>query len=378
MSYTVYMEYKNNNFPTKDDKNTKDRKNAKQGQLNLDNYTSIEATFKNESGARKAAKLLLALGIEEASSTLKQLDADEIELIMREMTQVEQINASEREALLTDFQELLKEQKDSLRGGLKEARKFMEASLGSAASEAILQKIHHQDLYDDFSFLEGIEAQALASILGRESPQVVSVALSYMKPKVSAKIMQYLDTNFRNEVALRIAKAARIQPEAIQRVARILREKFERRAEESYSDVGGVQSLAHILNHMDREKETEILESLEEQKPDIISKVKELLYSFDELLYLSLQEMRLLISHLKDDPLLATALRGLHQDLRLHFYNAMSQNRASDIIDEIDRRGPIHIKEVHEARSQILSIARQLDEDGLLHIKKAEEKDKYI
>ena len=349
----------------------------KKGQLDLSKISKISGAISDRSkGASRAAKLMLALGVEQAAEVLKQLESSEVELLMREMSQIDAIDAQEREELLREFKEFVTEDKAELRGGIKEARKFLEAGLGSDAAEKIMRKINHRDLYMDFAFLEGIEPQALASVLSQEQSQIAAVALSYLNPKTAAEVMRCLPSDFCSEVALRIAKTAKIHPESLQNAARILREKFEKRGQENYSEVGGAQSLAQILNYIGREHESSILNSIEENVPSVVEEVKEHLYTFEELLILSHKEMRLLIARIGDDTLIATALRGLHQDLRMHFFNSMSQNRAADILDEIDRRGPIHIKEIHEARSYILSIARKMDEEGSIRIKK--DKEEYL
>ena len=352
---------------------------VKKGQLDL---TKISEMVKGregppkKSGALRAAKLMLALGVEQAAEVLKQLESSEVEMLMREMSKIESIDAEEREELLREFKQSIAEGKIELRGGAKEARKFLEASLGNEATERIMRRINHRDLHTDFAFLENIEPQALASVLSHEQSQVVAVALSYLNPKIAAEVMRYLPESFCSEVALRIAKTARIHPESLQNAAKILREKFEKRDQESYSETGGVQSLAQILNYIGREHENTILDSLGEQVPNVVEEVKEHLYTFEELLVLSHKEMRLLIARIGDDAVIATALRGLKQELRMHFFNSMSQNRAADILDEIDRRGPVHIKEIQEARSYILGIARKMDENGSIRIKK--DKEEYI
>ena len=349
-------------------------KAIKKGQLDLSSV--IDAGKSKDTGRTRAAKLLLALGSEQAAGILKQLEPKELELVVREMSRIDHIDNSEKEALLKEFQIMLSEEEGVLRGGIDTARKFLETSMGSAASEEILRRVNHRDLYLDFAFLETIDPQALAAVLRNEHSQVVAMALSYLKPKIAAEVLRQLPEKFQSEVARRIAKATRVQPDAIQSVARVLRDKFERRETETYSEVGGTQSLAHILNHLDRDNENMILHSIADGMPEMVEEVKEHLYTFEELQNLSIQEMRLLIANVGDDMLLATALRGIDIDLRRHFFNALSQNRATDVLDEIEHRGALPVKEVYEARTFIVNIARKLDEEGSICIKK--EKEEYI
>ncbi len=349
-------------------------------QLDLNKMGEMSASnlLSSKKGINKAAKLLLTLGPEQAANILKQLDETEVEKLMKEMANIERVKPEERNAILKEFEEQLGADSLTVKGGISEARKFLQASLGVEATEEMLKRINKRDLHLDFAFLETVDPQALSSVLENEHSQVVAVAMAYLKPKTAAEVFKNFSPEFRSDVAMRLAKSAKIHPDAIQKVAEVLRNKFEKRDTESYAEVGGVRTLAQILNYMGRKDENEILEELEIKTPEMIQSVKEHLYTIEELIHLTNKEMRLLISNIRDDLLIASALRGIQQDLRLHFFNSMSQNRAANILDEIERRGPLHVKEINEARAQIIGIARLLENDGLICIKKEKEEEEYI
>jgi flagellar motor switch protein FliG len=62
--------------------------------------------------------------------------------------------------------------------------------------------------------------------------------------------------------------------------------------------------------------------------------------------------------------------------MKRHFFGAMSQNRASDIIEEMEQRGKVTLREINQARNEILKIGRKLEELGLIVLKKR--KDEFI
>ncbi|MCR9141331.1 MAG: flagellar motor switch protein FliG [bacterium] len=327
-------------------------------------------------GSNRAARLLLALGPDQAATILKNLEPGEIEKLAVEMARIDHISADEKREILEYFDTVVKDFDEPVRGGLEQAKKILELSHGQDVAEEIIGRLSQRDLFRDFEFLERIEPPVLSAALSQEHTQIAAVALSFLKPRIAAAVMRNLPNEFRSEVAMRIAKTSRIHPEAVQRVARVLREKFEKRTAEIYSEIGGADTLANILNHMDRSEEDEILDVLGGAAPAIVEDVRERLYIFEELVNLDHREMRMLITEIGDDLLLAAGLRGAGEEIRRHFFNSMSQNRAADILEEMDRRGPLSVKEINEARSYVLTVARRLDEEGALVIKK--EKDQYI
>ncbi len=330
-------------------------------------------TGSKEAGIRKAARLILALGPDQAADVLRELSEDEVQRIALEITRIPALTSEERRHILESFHQELEEPALSGRESLKE---ILHRSLGEDRAREFLDKLEERDARKDFEFLEQIEAPLLASVLQQEHPQIAAVTLSQIKPQVAASVFKNLEDDFRLDVALRIAQTTRIHPDAITRVGKVLREKFEKRKEEFYAVTGGAETLAGILNHMDRGLEETLLTDLHDKDPDLMQNVRERLYTFEELLNLHPKEMRLLLSRIDDDLMLAAALRGAGDEMRRQFFNALSQNRAADVMDEIDNRGPISVREINEARTYILTVARRMDEEGRIIIKK--EKDEYV
>ncbi len=326
-----------------------------------------------ETGAAKAARLLLSLGPDQASVILREMQPEEVEKVVSEMIRIRSITGEEKKAILNEFHAIVEEFEPPVRGGLESATDLLVRSLGEEKAGEIISRVNRRDVRNDFTFLEQIDPNLLSTVLGGEHPQVIAIALASIHPRTAASILRSFSDELRAAVSLRIAKTSKTHPEALEKVARVLREKFEKRKDEIYSEVGGADTLATILNHMDRDLEDNILKDLETKAPDLLSTVKEKLYTFEELLNLSPKEMRLLASQINDDGILACALRGAGEDMRRLFFNNLSHNRAADILEEIDRRGPISLREIHEARGFILAAARRLDDEGRIVIKKTKE-----
>jgi flagellar motor switch protein FliG len=327
-------------------------------------------------GSMRAAKLLIALGPDQAAHILKEMKESEVEKIVAVMLRIREISTEEKREILDEFHQSVNYFEPPVRGGIEQARAMLTAGLGEEKAHEILGRLNRRDLKLDFEFLEQIEPPTLANALSTEHPQTTAVALSFIQPKIAAAVMKFLPEKVRTEVAIRIARTSKTHPDAVQSIARVLREKFEKRSGEVYSETGGAETLANILNHMDRSTEDGILGVLGQESPKILEEVREMLYTFEELTSLETKEMRLLLSKINDDFILAAALRGAPDEMRRHFFNALSQNRAADILDEMDRRGPLSLKEINEARAFVVNAARRLDEEGSIVIKK--DKEDYV
>ncbi len=330
--------------------------------------------FQMRGGVQKAARLLLALGAEEASRILRELNDDEVRLLIEEMSRIRFITVEEKNRILEEFRSAVP-QDVPVPGGPDAARDMLVRSFGEAKAEEMLSRIQRQDARRQFDFLTSYEPSLIASVLSQEHPQIAAVTLSYMKPSLAAQAFKFMPDDLRMDLCTRIGRSATISPEAVMRAAKSLQEKFEKRMDETFSDTGGAETLAGILNHLDRRTEERILEQLQSAEPELFEKVRERLYTFEELANLGPKELRLLLSQV-DNETIATALRGAPEEIRRAFFNSLSQNRAADVLDEMDHRGPISVREINESRGIILQTARRLDEEGRILIKK--EREEYI
>ncbi|EQA37921.1 flagellar motor switch protein FliG [Leptospira inadai serovar Lyme str. 10] len=319
---------------------------------------------------RKAALLLLSLDKEAAAKALSQLEENLIEEIVQEMAKIRTVSKTEKEEALLDFQDSIKELSGESRGGIDTARELLYKSIGKEKSESILGKLDRKDTEEDFSFLNDAEPQTLAQLLLPENPQTIAVTLAFLNPKKAAETLKFLPKELQSKVAFKLANTTKTHPDAIRQIARILKKKYEHRDKSEFSEAGGTEALASILNHMDKSLEETILKDLEEHSPELASQVREKLYTFEDVLLLNSKEMRLVINRLGDDEVIATALRGSGDEIRSHFFEAMSKNRANDILENMELRGKVTLKEITDARNRILTLLRDLEEVGEIVLKK--------
>ena len=123
----------------------------------------------------------------------------------------------------------------------------------------------------------------------------------------------------------RISKKMLINPEAVRKVAMALSQKIDKSREETTYRLGGIESIVNILNYMDRDQGNEFLDFIAQEDPEIIEKVNELLYTFEELLNLNKREMQTLLSHVNNDTCIATALRGMNEGKQKSILKAVSK-----------------------------------------------------
>jgi flagellar motor switch protein FliG len=85
--------------------------------------------------------------------------------------------------------------------------------------------------------------------------------------------------------------------------------------------------------------------------PHISRYISERIFSFENVLNLTNVEIRILIDEINDDYLLAKALKGAGDEIKFRFMRNMSQNRATEILGEMDLLGPVKLSEIDECEA---------------------------
>jgi flagellar motor switch protein FliG len=129
--------------------------------------------------------------------------------------------------------------------------------------------------------------------------------------------------------------------------------------------MGGIRAVAEVLNRMDRAVSQPVLESIENQSPDLAVSIRNLMVVFDDLLGVEDSALREIIQR-ADKKVLTVALKGTTEEIRNKFFENMSKRAADLIREEMEVLGAIRLREVEAAQRDVVAIARKLEEEGLL------------
>jgi len=330
------------------------------------------------SGIEKAAALMVALGPNVASESMRPLDEASVQKIAEEIAKIDRLSVEDKEELIGEFLLELKKKKGVAYGGEYVARDLLVAAFGEEKSDEILNNLSKKDLEKGFSFLVDIDTEVLVSFLQDEHPQTIAVTLAHIPPKKAAEILKAIGPEKAKEAARRLATMDRTSPEAVLEISRVLRKKYDkfRMSGSELEATGGVDALVSIMNYMSGDQERALMDYFEHSLPDGSRVIRDKIFTFDHILNLDNREVQRLIEEVADDGLIARALKGAGDQLRIKFFRNMSRNRASDILSDIDAMGPMRISEIQSARDMIVAVMKDLNDMGLITVKK--EREEYI
>lgn len=329
-------------------------------------------------GIQKAAILMVILKEEASAEVLKQMDEGEVQRIGREIARIPAITSEMAEAVLTEFYEMIIAQDYVLKGGIDYARKILTAAFGPEYARKLIDRVTKSLSSDNANFdaLQKADPQQLANFIQNEHPQTISLILSHLGPTPAARLLGYLPMDLRADVALRMASLDQISPEIIAKIAIIIGEKLKALGETNRETFGGIHAVAEMFNRLDQNEGKAILEKMGGTDPQLCETIRHLMFVFEDLTKVDQSEIRALLERV-DRKTLSIALKGTSDLLRNHFLDVMSKRGAEMMREDMDALGPIKMRDVENAQQEVISIARQLEAEGAMNLRTADE-DQYV
>jgi flagellar motor switch protein FliG len=316
-------------------------------------------------GQQKAAMFLLALGNDQSSKLFSMMEDEEIKDISQTMASLGMISAAMIERLFVEFADQLSST-SSLVGSLDSTERLLNKTMNKERVTQIMEEIRGPAGRTMWDKLGNVSPAVLANYLKNEYPQTVAVILGKIKTDHAAKILVLLPENFAMEVILRLLRMEAVQKDILDGVEKTLRAEFmSNLARASKRDAH--ELMAEIFNHLDRTAEGRFMSALEERNRESADKIKAFMFTFDDLVRIDASGVQTLLRNIPKETL-AISLKGATDTIRNLFFKNMSDRAGKMLRDDIDSLGPVRLRDVDQAQSSIVTIAKDLAATGQISI----------
>lgn len=315
------------------------------------------------SGLRKTAILMVSLDKTSSASILRELDPDSIESITREVANLRSIDEPLRQKVIQEFHNLALARTYTEAGGLNYAKMLLSQSLSKDEADRIMRQIEHQFYAKPFTFLHKAETENLLTFIQDEHPQTIALILAHLTAGKASEILGGLPPEKQIEVVSRISRMEQTSPEVIKEVEKGLEHRLSGLMTDRLQRVGGVESVAEILNLTDRSTEKGILEALGEDDPDLVAQIRRLMFVFEDILLVNDKGIQSVLKEIETSDLVL-ALRTATDELKQKIFSNMSERAAQMIKEEMEYMGPVRLSDVEMAQQRIVDVVRRLEDSG--------------
>jgi flagellar motor switch protein FliG len=316
-------------------------------------------------GPQKTAILILALGDAFASEVFKKLDRAEITAVSRAMAKLDTVNKEQAEDVLKEFNQAMTIGKEMLYGGPEQVRKMISSNLDSDTARYILDELDFDSGPVPFKELGNVSPKILAQILRNEHPQTLALILGHLPPENAGNLLQSMGPGVRAEVLIRLAKLEAVAEEMLVEVDRVLQSQLIAIGGKEGRKVGGVSSVAEILNAIDRATEEEIMADIEEESAQLAEEIKQLM--FEDIMKIDDRGIREILKEISNEDL-TVSLKTAPEELRDKFFKNLSERAGNMIREDLEIMGPVKLSEVEAAQQNIVKQVRRLEAEGRIVI----------
>jgi len=222
-----------------------------------------------------------------------------------------------------------------------------------------------------FDFIKQTEPWRLLNLIYNEHPQTIALILSFMEPNRAAIILQNLPLEIQGDISRRIMTMGSVSAEVVRDIEQALKEELSSLSGEYFSS-GGLECAKKIINFVDRASEKIIIETLEDEDPELAEEIKKRLFLFDDIALLDDRGVQKVMREV-DSRDLAMALKSVSAEVRNKFLRNTSKRAANMIIENMNYMGPVRLKDVEEAQNKIIQIIRHLENNGEIVIAHCED-----
>jgi flagellar motor switch protein FliG len=303
------------------------------------------------------------MGDKFTADVFKRLDKQEIALISRAIVELDPVPKDVVEGVLQEFHESLVEGVDMVSGGADALKRLLAKNLDPETAKYIMDSLNLDSGPVPFHELEAVSPRLLSQILRNEHPQTLALILGHMPSDQAAGLLCNLPAGVRSEVLMRLARLETVPEEMVLEVDKVLQSQLIAMGGKEGKKVGGVQSVAEILNSVDRATEEEVLSEIEETSAQMAEDIRNPMFVFEDCKSLDDRSVRELLKEISNEDLMM-ALRGATDELKDKFFKNMSERAANMIREELEYMGPTKLADVEAAQQGIVRAVRRLENEG--------------
>lgn len=317
-------------------------------------------------GPAKAAMFLLSLPEERSVLILRHLDEAELKQLREAIDGLGPIAPDTIDEVFSEFAESFKRGVTSPKGGGAYLRSLVMQAFGEEEAVRLYAQAPALAGGDSGELgLGQVDPELLRVTLIDEHPQVAAVVLAHVDAGLAATVLEQMPDGLRMDLVARISRLTSISSAAYADARRVL--GGLQLSDGDQGELDGTKTAANILNQLSQITSAGVLERIAEERPEDIDRLRNAMFTFENLLAADTRGLQALLREVPSDTLLA-ALKLASEGLKDKIFGCMS-SRAADILrEELEVMPPMRVSAVEEAQQQVVEVAMRLLGEGKISI----------
>ncbi len=218
--------------------------------------------------------------------------------------------------------------------------------------------------------LAELPVEILTAVLDGEQTHTVALVLNSLPTDLAGQVLQRLPPEVRRLAPVWVSRQGASDPTLLARIAQVLLRKAASLGEGASGPSGPAaryEKIAGMIRALEKTDRNEALAALQEQEPETAARVRELLYTFEDLLRIQDRSMQKVLSEI-DSKSLALALKGATEEISEKILKNLSQRARDALQEEMEFLGMAPLTQVRQAQKAVVDVVQRLDQAGDLQM----------
>lgn len=228
----------------------------------------------------------------------------------------------------------------------------------------VVKQCCQQNLWDKLADVSNV---VLSRYLQNEDPQIVAIIISKLKAPQASDVLARFPAVIAADVLARMVNSHPVNYEFLQVVEDTVRQDL---IENCFQD--NYQKVLDIMAGFEQNTETHIISALENNHHNVAEQLHSDMLNFENLIVLQDEDIVLLLHYIKKEELLL-ALKGASEKIKNIFFVNMPPKTEKMIRVEIEKLGPVKLKEIQKAQWDIVDQVKTLAKEGKINLHQGED-----
>jgi len=147
----------------------------------------------------------------------------------------------------------------------------------------------------------------------------------------------------------------------------VLRKEIEAMGSMESQKLGGIETVAEIMNQMDHTTENNIFSALEEMDADLAESIRQKMFVFEDIINIDNRGIQTILKEITNEDL-SLALKTASEALKELILRNMSSRASEMLLEDMEAMGPVKLSDVENAQQTIVRVVRKLEAAGKIVI----------
>lgn len=312
---------------------------------------------------QRAAVVLLGMGKDQAARVLKHMEPAHVEKLAFAMQSIVDVDEHQIDDALGKFIEV---SENSTNIGVMTndyIRETLIDALGDEKAKDLLDKTALIEKKHGLDALTWHDPKQLTDFFKAEHPQVIAVLITYLDSHQAASLLSLLDESVRVDVLKRVAVLGSIHPAALEMLNEAIEDQLHDGGQFEQLPLGGARAAASIINYLDSDTETKVIDALRLQDAELVEHVQSMMFGFENLLDLDGGSLQRILRKVPVEVLI-DALRISDEALKVRCIAHLLEPQAGLLKSKLENPSAVQLSKVMAAQKQVVAVVQQLAKSG--------------